>query len=129
MAEVKKSKLDENPHKLESEMGTRSDTRAFSCRQVLCHRFCLYIFPACAFIASVMLLSFAFRTPRPGISLGFSFLLLILAIFYCVVGNVVSKCWLPQSEHDSCDSDSDIYDRRNISFVVMSSAETLGEKV
>lgn len=76
-------------------------------RKVFSHRCTLYVFPVCAIVASVVLVSLAFKTPRPGISLGFSFLLFILAMIYCAVANAVMS-WLPDSEHKrSGDSESD----------------------
>lgn len=129
MADDKKPKSEENIQKPDHELGKSPGASTCDFRRVLCHRFCLYLFPACALIASLILVTLAFKTPRPGVSLGFSFLLLILAIFYCVVGNVV-KCWLPQSNHEGRDSESDKYETR-LSVVVVSSAEELpvGENV
>lgn len=134
MADVVKQKLDENHYKLEAELEPRSDVRACNCHdQALCHRFCLYLFPACALITSMFLIPFAFRTPHPGIALGSSFLLLVLAMFYCVIGSLV-KCWMPHSADERCDSDSDIYDKTNVSLIVVSTDEAPelgghGEKV
>lgn len=128
MADVKKPNLEENLQKLEYDVGISPEASLCKCRQALGRRWCIYIFPVCAVVASLMLVSFAFRTPRPGISLGFSFLLLILAIFYCVVGSVV-KCWLPRSEHEGCNTESDNYDKTNLSLVIVSSSEEQGDKV
>ena len=133
-ADVVKQKLDENHYRLEAELEPRSDARACNCHdQALCHRFCLYLFPVCALITSVFLICFAFRTPQPGIALGFSFLLLVLAMFYCVIGSLV-KCWMPHSKDERYDSDSDIYDKTNVSLIVVSTDEApelggQGEKV
>ena len=133
-ADVVKQKLDENHYILEAELEPRSDARACNCHDLaLCHRFCLYLFPVCALITSVFLICFAFRTPQPGIALGFSFLLLVLAMFYCVIGSLV-KCWMPHSEDERYDSDSDIYDKTNVSLIVVSTDEApelggQGEKV
>lgn len=133
-ADVVKQKLDENHYKLEAELEPRSDARACNCHdQALCHRFCLYLFPVCALITSLFLICFAFRTPQPGIALGFSFLLLVLAMFYCVIGSLV-KCWMPHSADERCDSDSDIYDKTSVSLIVVSTDEApelggQGEKV
>lgn len=78
--------------------------RAFS------NRCALYVFPVCAIVTSLVLVSLAFKTSRPGVSLGFSFLLFVLAIIYCVVANTVRFC-LPDSElerrSDQFDSRSD----------------------
>ena len=126
MADMRKPKLEE----LESELGTNlqeKDENACYCRQVLCHRYCFYLFPVCALIASVFLVSLAFRSHRPGVALGFSFLLLILVIFYCIIGNV-SKCYmLPSSE--GYDTDDSTCDESNLSVVVVSSSEELGDGI
>ena len=78
--------------------------RAFS------NRCALYVFPVCAIVTSLVLVSLAFKTSRPGVSLGFSFLLFILAIIYCVVADTVKFC-LPDSElerrSEQFDSQSD----------------------
>ena len=81
------------------------------CRQwAFSNRCALYVFPVCAIVTSLMLVSLAFKTSRPGVSLGFSFLLFVLAIIYCVVANTVGFC-LPDSERerrsDQFDSQSD----------------------
>ena len=74
------------------------------------NRCALYVFPVCAIVASLVLVSLAFKTSRPGVLLGFSFLLFILATIYCVVANTVRFC-LPDSERerrsDHFDSQSD----------------------
>ena len=101
MADIKKPTMKER----ESELGPSFEEKACCCRQALCHRYCFYLFPVCALIASVFLVSLAFRTARPGVSLGFSFLLLILVIFYCVIGNVSKCCVLPSSEDERYDTD------------------------
>lgn len=61
----------------------------------------LYAFPVCAFVTSLVLVSLAFKTPRPGISLGSSFLLLILAIVYCMVANALKFLCLKSDDRDS----------------------------
>lgn len=86
----------------------------YECRQrgfqVFSNRCALYVFPVCAIVASLVLASLAFKTSRPGVLLGLSFLLFILAIIYCVVANTVRFC-LPDSESerrsDHFDSQSD----------------------
>lgn len=65
------------------------------------HLIYLYLFPVCAFLASLVLVSLAFKTPRPGISLGSSFLLFILAIVYCAIANALRYFCLPSDERDS----------------------------
>lgn len=82
------------------------DFQVFSNRCAL-----VYVFPVCAIVASLVLASLAFKTSRPGVLLGLSFLLFILAIIYCVVANTVRFC-LPDSEtgerrSDHFDSQSD----------------------
>lgn len=103
MADIKKPTLEE----LESELRRTSEEKAEKAccrRQVLCHRYCFYLFPVCALIASVFLVLLAFRTARPGVSLGFSFLLLVLVIFYCVIGSVCKYCVSEDERYDNDDS-------------------------
>ena len=65
------------------------------------------------------LVGFAFKSPRPGVSLGFSFFLLILAILYCVIGNVV-RYWLSESEHNQRDNESGIYESKESIMMISS---------
>ena len=84
-----------------------------------CHRVCIYLFPVCALTVALILVGFAFKSPRPGVSLGFSFFLLILAILYCVIGNVV-RYWLSESEHDQRDNESGIYESKESIMMISS---------
>lgn len=110
----------------EDELSSKSSS-SFCGTTTFCHRICVYIFPVCALVVAVILVGFAFKTPRPAISLGFSFLLLILAILYCVIGNAI-KFWMSESEQDNSDSESGICDSK-VSIVVISSSEEEGENV
>lgn len=76
-------------------------------RQAFSHRCTLFVFPVCAIVVSLVLVSLAFKTPRPGVTLGFSFLLFILAMIYCAVANAVRFC-LPDSEHERRCSETDM---------------------
>ena len=88
-------------------------------RQAFSRTCALFIFPVCAIVDSLVLVSLAFKTPRPGVSLGFSFLLFILAMIYFAVANTV-RFWLPDSEHEHHGGDFDSKsDETDISVVVV----------
>ncbi|KAJ7377271.1 hypothetical protein OS493_030082 [Desmophyllum pertusum] len=96
------------------------------CRKAFSNHCAIYVFPVCTFLASLVLVSLAFKTAQPGVSLGFSFLLFILAIVYCVIANTV-KVWMPDSEHERSDGhlDSDSDMNTNTTVVVVSSLEEI----
>lgn len=119
MEDVKGPKVEQ----VESESGRKQTSTANACcsQRGLCRRYGFYLFPVSALIASVILVSLAFKTRRPGVSLGFSFLLLIPSIFYCVIGNVI-RTWLPESQQDQSDSDCDKWESK-VSVVVDATEE------
>lgn len=101
MANVKKV-IEEEKAQFVSQLEPSSKrTNPCKRRLVFCRRFGLYVFPVCALVASLVLVSLAFKTPRPGVSLGFSFLLFILAIVYCVVANALKFFCLSSDGRDS----------------------------
>lgn len=110
MEESTEVKSEENAQHFVSKMEPRLKANPCKWQRAFSKRCALYVFPVCAIAASLVLVSLAFKTSRPGVSLGFSFLLFILAIMYCVVANTVRFC-LPDSEHERCgdhfDSQSD----------------------
>jgi len=117
MEDITEVNYQEKPHSFVSTiMEPRLKANPCECRQrgfqVFSNRCALvYVFPVCAIVASLVLASLAFKTSRPGVLLGLSFLLFILAIIYCVVANTVRFC-LPDSEtgerrSDHFDSQSD----------------------
>lgn len=100
-------------------MESRLTASPCECRQrAFSIRCALYVFPVCAIVTSLVLVSLAFKTSRPGVSLGFSFLLFILAIIYCVVANTMRFC-LPDSERERrSDQFDSLSDKINTTVVV-----------
>ena len=85
------------------------------------------MFPVCALTVALILVGFAFKSSRPGVSLGSSFFLLILAVLYCVIGNVV-RYWLSEPEHNQRDNESATYESKE-SIMIISSLEEAGESI
>jgi len=119
---TKENSQEKAQHFVSKIMETGLKASPYECRQRgFSTRCALYVFPVCAIVTSLLLVSLAFKTSRPGVSLGFSFLLFILSIIYCVVVNTVRFCF-PDSERERCgdqfDSQSQQSDTINTTVVV-----------
>ena len=101
MASDEEMGREEKPQIVSQLEPSRKGTHVCKRRCLSTHLIYLYLFPVCAFLASLVLVSLAFKTPRPGISLGSSFLLFILAIVYCAIANALRSFCLPSDERDS----------------------------
>ena len=96
-----------------------SQYKDYKCWQwAFSNRCAIYVFPVCAIVTSLALVSLAFKTSRPGVSLGFSFLLFILAIIYCVVADTVRFC-LPDSERERRSDQFDSQSANKINMTVI----------